>query len=668
MVNEFRFQVGREFARSILQNETAAETELASHGTTIGGLLPSVSFANAANVGFQFGTSTNFQRAAFPNERTIQFVDTLTASVGSHTLKAGLDIKFTRDFISNLRSEYGSYSYNNLADFISDYTSAVNGLTPRCTTGSGPTLRNVGCYSTFQQAFGLRDYTLQSPDYAFFVQDDWRVTPRLTLNLGLRWDYQQMPDPQFPNNLTPTLNTATSVIPQRYTQDQANELIARTGRFPSDKNNFGPRVGFAWDIFGDSKTVLRGGWGLYYGRVPNTFLSSAVTNTGGAGSQLSAQSVRPTDTGLFDSNGNPIAPPTFPSVLGATPTRSSAGLSITTISPNFQNPQVNEVDIILEREIAKNTVFSFSYLYTRANKLPAFIDLNLPPPTATKGFVINGGPLNGLYFTVPYFLSYSNANSASTRPITNFASIIDMESVSKSTYNAFVFQFQRRMTAGLAAQASYTWSKAIDYGQQFGTFAPSFMTVSNPFDLSFDKSLSGNNVPRKFVASAVWVPATSLHFAKSGISKAIFGDLQISPIVVISSGYAMAATIPSTFPSPPSFVTVSNTLFGAGGALNVPFLRNVNHRPYTATTDLRISKRIHFSEHTSLELLAEGFNIFNRSNVTQVNTSYISSITWNTTAETGVLNYNSSYGSINTINNSIIFTPRQIQLGARFHF
>jgi hypothetical protein len=113
---------------------------------------------------------------------------------------------------------------------------------------------------------------------------------------------------------------------------------------------------------------------------------------------------------------------------------------------------------------------------------------------------------------------------------------------------------------------------------------------------------------------------------------------------------------------------VSNTLFGAGGVLGVPFLRNVNRRPYTATTDLRISKRIHFSEHMSLELLAEGFNIFNRSNVTQVNTSYISSITWNTTAETGVLNYNSSYGSINTINNSIIFTPRQIQLGARFHF
>jgi hypothetical protein len=663
IINEFRFQQGREFARSILQEETDAENALAAKGTTINGLLPSVSFGTAANVGFQFGTSTNFQRAAFPNERTTQFVDTLTASLGNHTVKGGFDIKFTRDFISNLRSEYGSYTYNSLNDFISDYTAAVNGLTPRCVAANP--IRAVACYNTFQQAFGLRDYTLKTPDYAWFVQDDWRVTPRLTLNLGLRWDYQKFPDPQFPNTTTPVLNTLTTTIPQRYTQAQANEIIARTGHFPSDKNNFGPRVGFAWDIFGDSKTVLRGGWGLYYGRVPNTFLSSAVTNTGGVGSQLAATSITPTTTGLVDVNGNPITPPLFPSVLSTTPARTSAALSITTISPDFENPEVNEVDVIFERELARNTVFSFSYLFTRASKLPAFIDLNLPPPTATKGYVINGGPLNGLNFSVPYFLSYGTTSTTS-RPITNFAAIIDMESVSKSRYNAFVFQFQRRMTNGLSAQANYTWSKAIDYGQQFGTFASSFMTVSNPFDLSFDKSLSANNIPHKFVASAVWIPATTFHLAKSGVSKAIFGDLQISPIVVVSSGYAIPASIPNTFP--PSFSTPSNTLFGAGGVLGVPFLRNVNRRPYTTTTDLRISKRIRFTEHMNLELLAEGFNIFNRANVTAVNTSYISSISFGTASQVGVLNYNPLFGTTSTINNTLNLSPRQIQLGARFHF
>jgi hypothetical protein len=661
IVNEFRFQRGRENARSILQNETDAERALAGRGTTINGLLPSVSFASSANFTFQFGTSTNFQRAAFPDEKTTQFVDALTLSLGKHTVKAGFDIKFTNDFISNLRSEYGSYSYNNIQDFISDYAAATNSLTPRC-TATNPT-RAVACYGTFQQAFGLRDYTLKTPDYAFFIQDDWRVLPRLTLNLGLRYDFQKFPDAQFPNNLTPTLNTLTSTIPQRYTQEQANAIIARTGQIPSDKNNWGPRFGFAWDITGDGKTVFRGGYGRYYGRVPNTFLSSAITNTGGPGSQLSAQSITPTTTGLVDTNGNPIATPTFPSVLAATPTRSSAGLSITTISPDFQNPEVNELDLIFERQLARNTVFSFSYLYTKANKLPAFIDLNLPPPTSQRQYTISGGPLDGTHFVVPYFLSYGTT-STTTRPITNFASIIDMESVSSSTYNALVFQLQRRMTGGLSAQANYTWSKAKDFGQQFGTFASSFMTVSNPFDLSFDKGLSSNNIPHKLVVSAVWIPATTFHLAKTGVARAIFGDLQLSPIVVVSSGYAIPASIPSTFP--PSFSTPSNTLFGAGGVLQIPFLRNVYRRPYTSTTDLRISKKVRIKEHMNLEFLAEGFNIFNRSNVTQVNTSYISSINFTT----GVLTYNPSFGQTTTtgINNTIIFSPRQIQLGARFNF
>ncbi len=662
-INEFRFQRGRENARSILQNETAAETALATLPgvKTINSLLPSVSFATAASIGFQFGTSTNFQRAAFPDEHTTQFVDTVTTNRGNHTVKAGFDIKLTRDFISNLRSEYGTYTYGSLPNFIIDYTTAVNGLAPQKK------------YSTFTEAFGLRDYTLKTPDYGFFVQDDWRIAHRLTLNLGLRWDYQKFPAPQFPNTLVPTLNTLTATIPQRYTQDQANAIIARTGQSPSDKNNFGPRIGFAWDIFGNSKTVLRGGYGLYYGRVPNTFLSSAITNTGGLGSQLSAQSIVPTQTGLVDANGNVIQTPSFPNVLSATPTRSSAGLSITTIDPKFQNPQVHEVDIIFERELAKNMVFSASYLFTKANKLPAFVDLNLPPPTATKTYMISGGPQDGLTFTVPFFLGYGTT-STTTRPITNFNSIIDMESISKSTYNALVIQIQRRMTNGLSLQSNYTWSKAIDYNQQFGTFAASFMNVSDPFDLSFDKGLSANNIPHKFVASAVWRPAEFFHMAKTGMSHAIFNGFQLSPIVVISSGYALAASIPGGFP--PGFSTPSNTLFGDGGVLQIPFLRNVNRRPYTWTADLRASKRIRFNEHMSLELLAEGFNIFNRQNVTAANTAYISqAINFGTTSQTGILTYNSgqvanipAYGTPTTFNNTTIFAPRQLQFGVKFHF
>jgi len=649
LTNEFRFQWGHENARSILQTETPEEQALAAKGKTINGLLPNVGLP-AASVGFTFGTSTNFQRAAFPDEHTLQFADSMTDVVGNHQLKFGFDVKRTRDFVSNLRSEYGNYSYNSLADFITDYTTAMNGLTAKCGTAAAPT----ACYGTYGQAFGLRDYTLKTPDYALFVQDNWRVNSRLTLNFGVRWDYQVFPEPKFPNTIAPVLNTNTTTVPQRFTQAEANALIARTGTFPSDKNNFGPRFGFAWNMFGDSRTVLRGGWGIYYGRVPNTFLSSAITNTGGTGSQFNANSLTPT-TG-----------PTFPNTLtsGTVPT---SGLSITTVNPNFENPQVNEIDIIFEREIARNTAISISYLFTQATKLPSFVDLNLAPNTgATRTYTISGGPQNGTTFTVPFVQSYAAVNGQ-TRPILNFGSIIDMQSAGKSEYNGLVLQIQRRMTNGLAVQASYTYSSAVDYNQQLGTFAPGFMTFSFPYDISYDRGPSSNDVPHKFVASAVWRPGLFFGIDKSGVGRAILRDFQIAPIVNISSGYAVGASIPNTFPL--SFSSPGNGIFGAGGALYVPFIRNTYHRPYTWTTDLRLSKKFRFSEHKDIEFLAEGFNIFNRGNVggtNSVNSSYASSVTY--TATGGTINYNPLYRSVSGINNSNIFTPRQIQLGARFNF
>ena len=109
----------------------------------------------------------------------------------------------------------------------------------------------------FTQGIGPLGLTMKTTDFNFFIQDDWRITPRLTLNLGLRYEYQQNPDAVAPNPALP--QTANKV---------------------NDKNNFGPRVGFAFDMTGDGKTSLRGGWGLYYGRVINSTVYSALTNTG----------------------------------------------------------------------------------------------------------------------------------------------------------------------------------------------------------------------------------------------------------------------------------------------------------------------------------------------------------------------------------------------------
>src|SRR5215216_2984569 len=268
LLNEFRFQWGRDNEFQFSQTPIPGEPTNA-----VGGRSPQTVLVCSTT--FSFGMPEFLERASFPDERRWQFADTVTMTAGNHTVKFGGDINFVKDIINNLRFLGGEFNYTGattgLPDFIIDYVNAqTNGAIRGLATNSGLLGRCVGpqspgvfrragkCYAgNFNQGFGVLGLTMKTTDLNYFIQDDWRVTPRFTLNLGLRYEYQRNPNPV-----------------------NANPALPQTDNKVDDRNNFGPRIGFAYDLSGEGKTSIRGGWGLYYGRVINSTVYNTLVNTG----------------------------------------------------------------------------------------------------------------------------------------------------------------------------------------------------------------------------------------------------------------------------------------------------------------------------------------------------------------------------------------------------
>jgi len=603
VVNEFRFNFGRDFEFQ------QAQASLPGQPVSQQGVAPGVVISGST--GITFGKPNFLDRRAFPDERNYQFSNTTSWIRGSHQWKFGLDINRVRDKQDNLFQESGVFTYNNRVDFISDYVATVqNFAMPVCGTGGGQ-----ACYLRFNQGFGPTLFEFTTVDYALFVQDNWRVTPRFTLNTGLRWDYQQMPSTQFPNPLLPDSQS-----------------------FPSDKNNFGPRVGGAYDLTGRGNMVLRGGYGMYYGRIINSTIFNALTLTGVAGGQAQFQVV-PSAAGA----------PLYPQVLTSGPAGGGGG-DVIVFPSDTGLPLIHQFDLAFEYEIVPNTAISVTYLSSLGRNLPLFVDTNLNSPTETITYTISGGPDNGSTVTVPRFTG--------ARPNTNFGRITEVSQSVKSQYNALVLQFNRRMTNGLQVQASYTLSKATDDGQGSQTFT-SGNNVLNPFDLSLEQGPSNFDIPHKFSASVVWQPQYFRNH--DGFVRHLLDGWTISPIISISSGSTYSAGVTGNAPSVMGVSSTSTGILGAGGVGRLPTLeRNSFRRPGVEVVDLRIGKKFMPAERLSFELFGEAFNLFNHVNFTSVGTRLYSISGSN-------LNFDSLFGTP-TGASSFFLTQRQIQIGAKLSF
>jgi hypothetical protein len=625
IVNELRYQYGRDFEFENNQTPTPYEQSTLVNTPSFTnplGLPPQVSITN----GFTFGTPSFLLRTKFPDETRQQIADTVSWNLGKHSFKFGMDFSHVHDNSQNLRNQFGSYSYSSLLAYFSDLNKA--------NTCPGA----VPCYSSFSQAFGALGFQFSTNDLAFFAEDDWKILPRLSLSLGLRYEYEMLPSP-FSNLVNP-------VIPQ-------------TAHMPSDKNNLGPRVGFAYDIFGDGKTVLRGGYGVFYGRIINSTIFTALTSSGITGSQL-GYSFTPTTSS-----------PLFPTILTTQPPL-IVPPNVAFFDHHFQNPQIHQADLTLEHNLGWDTVLSISYLGSFGRELPGFADLNINPSTGTNIFkVVNGGPITTPTLTEPVFGS---------RPTAAYAAMTDIFSGINSKYQALSTQLNHHLSHNIQFSANYTWAHALDFGQNEATFSDT-NDLLIPGNLRGEYGNSIYDVRHRLVISAV----ATAPWKKSGWLGYITNGWQISPIFQAQSGLPYSLATSGNAPNGERFN--GGGINGSGGAFRVDVIgRNTFRMPPTYVQDLRLSKQFSFHERYGVELLADVFNLANHTNVTGVTTTGYSIVTSGSIAvPTGpavscstispCLSYNvnsttfvPAFGTPTSANSNFAYSPRQLQLGIRVKF
>jgi len=639
MTNEARFIYSRDFEFEYttpslpgepVSSLTGLSPQVDINSCGFSGATPTVTLA----CGFTIGAPYYLQRAAYPDERRVQGADTFSINKHKHLLKFGVDITHVGDFLNSYASgdQLGEFSYTYYQDFLSDYIASTNNINggKSCTSTSSCTTYLIPCYNDYFQTFGPLAFNVDTLEMGFFVQDDWHLTTRFTVNLGLRWDHESFPSTVLPN----------AAIPQ-------------TTTFPNDKKDWGPRIGMAWDIFGTGKTVVRGGGGVFYGRITNEQIYEALTLTGSASGQLSP-TIFPT-TGTSNSTGTPTTgEPIYPNIL---PTyNASVGTpNITYFPADTRMPMAEEFDAILEHEISPNTVVSVSYIGSIGRFLPTGIDTNLPTPT-TLNYSVVGGPLNGESVTVPFF--------AGLRPNPSYQQMVMYCTCVTSHYNGVVGQFNRRMRAGLQFNLNYTYSSNTDDGAS--SAAITSPTPVNPYNLRAEEGNSALDVKNRFVATVVWQPPYFEH-SSNAFTHWVLGGWRFAVDQIAQSGIPFTQSISGNEPSGLGATVSAGGVTGGKTSTRVPFVeRNINFLPPTVNTDIRLARSFHIWERAQIEFTAEAFNLFNHVDYTAATTTAYST---GGTAAAPTLTYNStSLGALTAANNGVFIGARQLQWGARISF
>lgn len=521
-----------------------------------------------------------------------QYNDTLRWTKGKHSMSMGAEYGHGEGDISNDYRTNGYFTFDSSAPFTSDALADFM----------------IGKFYSLEQGVGEYKNTRFNILSAFF-QDTYRVTPRLTLDLGLRWD------PFFP--YTDLQGKLAAFYPgqqsQRYPNAPPGILFAGdpgvpAGGYSRAWSNFGPRVGFGWDVFGDGSTAIRGGYGIYYDR-PNTISTNSQAD------QAPFGTVDIVNGNAGNSLSNPYAGTTDPFPGSTNPPKNSQFLLPDVAymyTTGLRNAQLQSWNLTIERKLKGQFVVRTAYAGSKGTHLASLREGNAAvyTPGATSSDTDERRPF------YPYFGQMTLVEPGGT-----------------SSYNAFQLTVERRFQRGFTLLGNYTFAKSID---ESSANKQTGQTVTDPYNLAFDRGVSDFNQPQVATISGLWdLPLKPA----SRMAKTIIAGWQLSGIATLRSGepFSIYSGVDNSFSgigsdradligdpfisgsrsrgaevaeylNPAAFTVNAVGTFGDTG-------RNRFYGPGFASVDLALEKIFHPVERLAVQFRAEAFNAFNRPNL-----------------------------------------------------
>jgi hypothetical protein len=580
-------------------------------------------------------------------EHRLHLADTISVEGPRNAWKFGGDLLLTKiyDFFPSQQS--GEYLF---------YPVKVNPFTFEPQIG-GLQLTPLRAYAHqiphyYLQNFGSAASHPDTNEYAAFVQDTIRVTNRLAVNLGVRWDLQTF--------------TRKGLL--------SNPLFSPAGRVPFQPYNFAPRAGLAYSFGNRRPLVVRGGYGIFFVRIPQIYNSVIQTENGISNAHLFLNNSNYYDHQVFPSYPNALVSCPLYAENCAVPNGWTQGLTheVSAFAPNFVTPRVQQSSLTFEKEIVSRTTIVLSLLNVRGEHLIRALDVNLPQPVALTYplFDSTGSIFSGGYYTVDSFSTWQFTRTLSCpwppcinplgRPIAELGAINVFQSAGSSDYNGATLSINRRVARGTYARFSYTYARAIDDGQD-ALVAGQPATVQNSYNPAAERGPSVTDQRQRLVAAFSAEPRF-FHRGHELLGR-YFNDWKISTVVNYGSGR-------------PHNATVTGDPNQDGNSLNdrLPgYIRNAFTGPDYATTDVRLTRTIRFRERYKVNFVAESFNLFNRDNKRLTMTSNGMVASASTFVQNSVTPRAAPYPGYyalpgNFMKPNAAYAPRQIQFALKFSF